>query len=308
MESKDNSLRNIEEKVLSFLKANPDGVSEDKLTSAIPFQSDLIAASLNKLIYSNRINAIDTSEGVIFKYRSEKEALKFRDLEKLDIAIYEVIMQSGSNGISTVEIKNKLKIDNTSIVNKALNKLSKKYLIKSLKVLNTRNKKVWIGIDIEPSKEITGGVWFNEQELDDDLVKVFSEKCIQYIEKQKSVGRKEILLFAKSTKLGEKASDMKDDEIQKLLNILVFDGKIEPIFPINIDSKFLGNKYSLLLDKGHPDLDLVKYRRIKEYHGNNIFQYLPCFVCPSFSECKYNNVLNSVDCIYNKFLFNNIEE
>ena len=68
-------------------------------------------------------------------------------------------------------------------MNKILTKLSKKFLIKSLKVLNTRNKKVWIGIDIEPSKESTGGVWFNEQELDDDLVKVFSEKCIQYIEK-----------------------------------------------------------------------------------------------------------------------------
>ena len=93
MESKENSIRNIDEKVLSFLKSNPDGVSQDKLTSAIPFKEELIVDSLNNLISANRISVIDSLEGMIFKYRSEKEALKFRDLEKEDIAVYEVIMQ-----------------------------------------------------------------------------------------------------------------------------------------------------------------------------------------------------------------------
>ena len=308
MESKDNSIKNIDEKILSFLKSNPNGVTQDKLTSAIPFKEELIVESLNHLISSNGLSVIESLEGIIFKYRSEKEALKFRDLKKEEIAVYELIMQSGSDGISTIDIKNKLKIDITAHVNKILTTLSKKFLIKSFKVLNIRNKKVWIRIDVEPSQEITGGVWCNEQEFDNDLVKVLWEKCIQYIEKQKNVSRREILLFAKSTKLGEKTTDIKDDDIQKILNILVFDGKIEPIFPVNIDSKFLGNKYALLLDKGHPQLDLVRYKRIKEYDNNNIFQYLPCFVCPSFNECKVSNVVNPLDCIYNKALFNSIEE
>ena len=291
MESKDNSIKNLDEKILSFLKSNPDGVSLDKLTSAIPFKEDLIADSLNRLNSSNRLSIIESSEGITFKYRSEKEALKFKDLNKEEIAVYELIMQSGNDGISTIDIKNKLKIDITAHVNKILTTLSKKFLIKSFKVLNTKNKKVWLGIDVEPSQEITGGVWCTEQEYDNDLVKVFCEKCVQYIEKQKNVSRREILLFAKSTKLGEKTTDIKEDDIQKILNILVFDGKIEPIFPVNIDSKFLGNKYSLLLDKGHPQLDSVKYKRIKEYDNNNIYQYLPCFVCPSFNECKVTNVV-----------------
>ena len=190
MESKDNSLKNINEKVLAFLKSNPDGVTQDKLTSAIHFREDLIADSLNSLISLNRITLIETSEGVLFKYRSEKEALKFRDLTKEEIAVYEVVMQSGSNGISTIDIKIKLKIDNTTYINKILTKLSKKFLIKSLKVLNTRNKKVWMGIDVEPSQEITGGIWCNDQEFDNNLVTVFCEKVTDYIGNQKLVGRK----------------------------------------------------------------------------------------------------------------------
>ena len=115
MSSKSNSISNIKEKVLLFLKSNPEGVTQEKLTSAIPFQEDLIVESLNALILSNRINTIESSEGLLFKYLSEKEALKFRDLSKEEIAVYEVVMQSGSFGISTIDIKIKLKIDNTTL-------------------------------------------------------------------------------------------------------------------------------------------------------------------------------------------------
>ena len=308
MESKDNSLKNINEKVLAFLKSNPDGVTQDKLTSAIHFREDLIADSLNSLISLNRITLIETSEGVLFKYRSEKEALKFRDLTKEEIAVYEVVMQSGSNGISTIDIKIKLKIDNTTYINKILTKLSKKFLIKSLKVLNTRNKKVWMGIDVEPSQEITGGIWCNDQEFDNNLVTVFCEKVTDYIGNQKLVGRKEILFFAKSINLSKNFDEIKDDDIQKILNILVFDGKIEPIFAVNIDSKFLGNKYELLLDKGHPQQDLIRYKKIKESNVDNIFEYLPCFVCLSFNECQERNVVSPIECPYNNGLFNNMDE
>lgn len=308
MESKDNSLKNINEKVLSFLKSKPEGVTQENLTSAIPFSEDLITDSLNSLNSLNRITLIETSEGVLFKYRSEKEALKFRDLTKEEIAVYEVVMQSGSNGISTIDIKIKLKIDNTTYINKILTKLSKKFLIKSLKVLNTRNKKVWLGIDVEPSQEITGGIWCNDQEFDNNLVTVFCEKVTDYIGTQKQVGRKEILFFAKSINLSKNFNEINDDDIQKILNILVFDRKIEPIFPVNIDSNFLENKYALLLAKGHPEQDLIRYKKIKESNVENIFEYLPCFVCPSFNECKESNVVNPIECPYNNGLFNNMDE
>jgi DNA-directed RNA polymerase III subunit RPC6 len=307
MESKDNSARNINEKILSFLKSNPDGVSQEKLTSAIPFSENAITDALNNLYVLNRISYIESSNGILFKYRSEKEALKFRDLSKEENAVYEVVMQSGSNGISTIDIKIKLKINNTTYVNKILNKLSKKLLIKNIKVLNTRNKKVWMGIDVEPSQEVIGGIWCNNHEFDDQLVNVFCEKCTQYIGTQKQVSRNELLFFAKSTNLTQN-QEIKEDDIQKIINILVFDGKIEPIFPLNIDNKYLGNKYALLLDKGNPEQELIRYRKMKESKSNNIYEYLPCFVCTSFKECKKDNVVNPMECPFNKALFKHIEE
>ena len=309
MESKDNSLKNIKEKILSFLKENQAGVTQEKLFSAIPFEEDLIMNSLNSLNESNRLNIIESSDGIIFKYRNEKEAQKFKDLTKEEITVYQIIMQSGSNGINIVDIKSKLKINNTNYVNRILTKLSKKkYLIKDVKVLNSKNKKVWMGYDVTPSQEIIGDIWCTQQKLDSKLVSIYCEKCAEYIGTQKQASRKEILFFAKSINLIGNSAEIKEDNIQKILNILVFDGKIEPIFPMNIDNIFLGNKYALLIDKGHPDQELIKYRRIKEYNGSNIYEYLPCFVCPSFNECKKTNVVNPIDCCYNKALFNDIEE
>ena len=300
-----NSISSINERVLTFLKSNPEGVTQEKLTSAIPFNEELIANSLNTLIDLNRITIIESSEGTLFKYRSEKEALKFRDLAKEEIAVYELVMQSGNNGISTNDIKIKMRIDNTTYINRILTKLSKKFLVKSLKVLNTKNKKVWIGYDIEPSQEITGGIWCSNQEFDDNLVNVFSEKCLEYIGSQKQVSRKEILFYAKTMNLTRNAIEIKEDDIQKILNILIFDGKIEPIFPESLDIRYLGNKYSLLLNKNDSAIDLVRYRKIKDFKINSIYEHIPCFLCPAFSECKSDNVVNPIECPYLKDVFIN---
>lgn len=286
----------INEKLLNFLRKNPEGVTQDKLTSTIPFKEDEIVDCLNTLITENRITILDSPEGALFKYRSEKDALKFRDLTKEDVAVYEIVMQSGSNGISTNDIKVKIRIDNTTYINKILLKLSKKFLIKSLKVLNTKNKKVWIGYEIEPSQEITGGIWCSNQEFDNNLVSVFSDKCYERIASQSTTSRRELLLYARTTNLTKNNLDIKEDDIQKILNILVFDGKIEPIFPENININYLDNKYAILLIKNEPSLDMIKYRKIKDYKAKSIFDSVCCGVCPIVGECRKSNVVNPNDC------------
>ena len=70
----------------------------------------------------------------------------------------------------------------------------------------------------------------------------------------------------------------------------------------------MGNSYALLLDKGHPQQELVRYKKIKESNIDNIFEYLPCFVCPCFNECKESNVVNPIECPYNNGLFDNMDD
>jgi DNA-directed RNA polymerase III subunit RPC6 len=288
----------IIDKIIILLKDNPEGVSINKITTEIPFKDEEIVNNLNLLIENNRISVFDNPlDGqAMFKYRSEKEVLKFRDLLKEDIAVYEIIIQSSNKGISTNEIKNKIRIDNTTYINKILNKLVKKYLIKSVKLHNTKNKKIWIGYDIEPSEEITGGLWYNEnQEFNSNLVNVLTEKCYERICSQKYTSQKELLLFLKSTNLTNKQNEINEDNVQTILNILIFDNKIEPIFPESLIYN-VTNKYSLLLSKNEDILNNIKYKKSNNYNANCIFDSIPCFICPVFKECESSNIVNPIEC------------
>ena len=224
-----NENNNLIDQILALLRKYPEGLPQDKLTSEIPFKEAEIVDALNSLIERNRINIIERNNEILLKYRSEKEALKFKDLTKEEISVHELIIQSGSSGISTSDLKMKMHIESSTFINRILKTLNQKLLIKSLKVLNTKNKKVWIGYDIEPSQEVTGGVWCSNQEYDNKLIDVFRDKCYQYIVQQKSVSRQEVLLYIKTINLMQR--EIKEQDVQDILNILIFDGLVEPIFP-----------------------------------------------------------------------------
>jgi len=128
--------------ILEFLKKNPDGVNKDVLMGSVNINERHGVEILNELISENRIYVTEIRGEQLFKYRSEKEASKFRDLTFEEIQAFEIIIQTGSMGISTNDLKYKLNINANSFLNKILKRLEKKLLIKSLKMVNMKNKKV----------------------------------------------------------------------------------------------------------------------------------------------------------------------
>ena len=44
-----------------------------------------------------------------------------------------------------------------------------------------KNRKVYMLAELEPSREITGGVWYTDNELDTDLIEVLRKQCLHYI-------------------------------------------------------------------------------------------------------------------------------
>ena len=129
-------------KILEFLKKNPDGVNKDVLMASVNINEKNGAEIINDLISENRIYVSELRGEQLFRYRSEKEASKFRDLTFEEIQAYEIIIGTNTMGISTNDIKYKLNINANSLLNKILKRLEKKLLIKSLKMVNMKNKKV----------------------------------------------------------------------------------------------------------------------------------------------------------------------
>ena len=283
--------------IINLLRVSSSGIPQSKLFENLKqHKQQFLVEALNILFEENKLMIENSkSEGPLLKILTEKEVLKLKDLSPEEHRVYEIIMSSGDNGISLNELKNKIGITGTAL-QKIRKKLEKKLLIKNITIPNMKNKKVILGYDIEPSNELKGGFWCTNQQFDQTLIDVISNKCIDYLIMQKNTGasRKEILLYIKSTGLVN--SDIKEDDLQKVLNILVFDDKIDLCNCENlvIDT---GSKYSLLLKKSDPLLNLLKYKvNIEYFEQFTAIENTPCSFCPVFQECNLNNIITPEKC------------
>ena len=129
------------DKILKYLSSKPEGCTHLDLCSSIEATNDEMSEALNQLLQKYRIGVNEVKGEVNYRYISEKDASRIKNLSMEELEAYYRIIESGSNGVSTNEIKLKTNI-NTAILNKILKKLENNSLIKSWKVANMRNKKV----------------------------------------------------------------------------------------------------------------------------------------------------------------------
>jgi hypothetical protein len=83
--------------------------------------------AINKLIENNRLLLWQTGSGnPVYKYQSEEDGKKLKDLDQEDILAYNVIQEAGNKGITVNDIKVKVDaLKNSAIINRVLKKLEK---------------------------------------------------------------------------------------------------------------------------------------------------------------------------------------
>lgn len=290
--------------IVNILRVSPQGISQPKLFEGLKQHNRKhLAEALNILFDENKIIIENSlSDQPLLKLLTEKEVLKLKDLTGEEHRVYEIVIGYGNNGITLNELKNQIGITGNAL-QKIRKRLEKKLLIKNFPVPNTK-KKVIMGYEIEPSEELRGGFWCTNQQFDQNKIDVISNKCIDYLYKQKSATRKEILLYIKSTGLVN--SDIKEENLQKILNILVFDDKLDLCSNDSIVYNS-GNKYSVLLKKQDPILNLIKYKVSYDYYEDfYVLENSPCSYCPVFQDCKISNLINPNNCPHLESYFNEI--
>lgn len=149
--------------------------------------------------------------------------------------------------------------------------------------------------DLQPSIDVTGGPWFTDAELDAEFIDsllLALEKFIQSRTYPKPVAGKlrsapypakytgypslpQITQWVKNTDLTE--VDLGEHDIRSLLDVLVYDGKIERVLG--------GTAYRSL--KG-----------AKEVESVNGLTEAPCGRCPVFSLCEEGGPVSASNCVY----------
>ena len=118
-------------------------------------------AAINNLIEASRVLASVNEKGMpVYRYQTEEAAVRMREMEPEEFAVYEKIEESRDRGITAVDLKQKLSAFGFTQVtlNKVLKKLEKKGTVKKLKSMQQKHKQVYMLMEIEPSSEVTGGL------------------------------------------------------------------------------------------------------------------------------------------------------
>lgn len=154
-------------------------------------------------------------------------AAKFAGLDVSTRMVYQLIERSGNKGIWTKHIKSETNIQ-TQPMNKILKNLETRKLIKPIKSVLNKSKKLFMLYDIVPSRELTGGPWYNEDEFDHEYVgemRNFILMCVRRLNGGKGISTKEIASKVKEANVSREALSFAD--MQQLLQTLAFDYLIE---------------------------------------------------------------------------------
>lgn len=278
-----------------------------------------------------------------------------------EIMIYHQIESSGINGIWIKTIKQRTSIVQT-VITKSMKVLESKRLVKPVKSIKNPAQKIYMLAYLSPSEGVTGGPWFQDGELDMEMIGVTADAVVIFIEQQswaKGYIKRErsispipqldeasgappaqkrkrglgdgdiegvhskakrrnahhtgeetqisyppgyrnyptvaaIFHFVKEAGFIKADVPLMESDIQGLLDVLVFDDRIEKI----------GNGYRTIrgvFGSTEAMKNMMHGRApgeaIEDADGNGLTQ-APCGRCPVFNLCEEGGPVNARNCVY----------
>ncbi|KAK9246559.1 RNA polymerase Rpc34 [Lipomyces tetrasporus] len=198
------------------------------------------------------VRMLRQGDDLCYQATKKEDAEKIQSMTKDEAMVYSYIEASGTEGIWTKTIKAKTNL-HQSVVQRCLKSLESKRYIKNIKSVKYPTRKIYMLASLQPSIDVTGGPWFTDSELDTEFISSLLSIVFRYImsesfpsEDDKPI-REEIVYdqlsypanydaypsiaqiheFVQTS--GITTVDLAQSDIKALLDVLVYDGKIETI-------------------------------------------------------------------------------
>ena len=278
----------IQSRIIAVCKRYPDGVTEPELKEDLKtagFGADAQAARLtviNSLLQTRRLALYKDGDTLIYKLVSEEESQKFAGLSPEDIQVYQIIEKGENKGVWQKDIKFRSKLQPKQIAT-SLARLKDKNLIKPVKTIHGKNKIVYMLANLEPSKEITGGVWYTtDNKFNHELISMLQKAACDFVldsTKPAGVTAEEVLEYVRVQGYSSQV-DLREDDMTQILDTLIYDGLLEETY---------GDRSG----KKH-------YKTSGSVPPSNAFSAIPCSTCPVFDECTDEGDINPRGCPYLK--------
>mmetsp|Transcript_8655 Transcript_8655/g.23255 ORF Transcript_8655/g.23255 Transcript_8655/m.23255 type:complete len:285 (-) Transcript_8655:628-1482(-) len=267
--------------ILEVLRKHKKGVSDDVLQKELPqITAEDRAKAINDLLGSKRLQLFHVGTGskrtMHYKEITAEEAIKYKGLGPEEMLLYQQIKSVGNTGLWTKDMKARTNLPQPHIT-KILKTLEARKLVKSVKNVNNPSRKVYMAYELEPSRELTGGAWYTENQFDAAFIDALRDACMQFIQRKGNTTLREIGEFIASKKFAK--VDLRDEDIHSIIQTLVYDGRVDTV----ADEFDEEDHYTPIM---HPVPPVTAFTSI------------PCGVCPVFSECRDDGVVSPATCEY----------
>ncbi|KAG7165625.1 DNA-directed RNA polymerase III subunit RPC6-like, partial [Homarus americanus] len=201
----------IEQRVIQLCGEFKQGITYQIIQNDMPeLKLAQIVDVINKLLANSRVDMLKKDDDVlVFKLRDPGSLHRIKGAEPEEQVVYKIIEECGTQGIWAREIRAKSNL-HLNTVEKVLRKLESKKLIKSFNSVAAPKKKTYLLYNLEPDRSLTGGAWYSDQHFDSEFVDILNQQCWRHI-----------------TELGITKVQLSIDDIETILETLVFDGKAE---------------------------------------------------------------------------------
>jgi len=133
----------------------------------------------------------------------------------------------------------------------------------------------------EAEASVTGDVWVSEGELDMEYVDAMKIHAEKFIQSKRQATVEEVTTFLRKVQVSK--VDFANDDIKKLLEMMVYDGLLETVpVPRNFLAPEMKNMYRCTN---------IKPKKIG-------YVQAPCVVCPVFELCTDDGDISPKSCAY----------
>ncbi|RYQ98519.1 hypothetical protein Ahy_B07g086249 [Arachis hypogaea] len=220
--------------------------------------------------------------------RKRELALVSDTLTDGERVLYNLILSKRDMGIWSGDMKRETNLPD-NVVKKSLKLLQSKGLIKEVVNIQNKARKHYMAAQFEPSKEITGGDWYSEGNLDKELINAVKSVCLKYISRQKVVTCDGVLEW--SRKSGVFTAEVSNQQIEEILRTLVLDDEI-----IEVKSTGYGDFENVPV--GRVCYKCKSKGGVRGEPKDGAMSSIPCGVCPRINFCSPDGIVSPRTCVY----------
>lgn len=216
----------VAEEFFKYLQTMPEGVSQRDAQDA-GYQNSTIVLAANALLKQGRVSCLQMPDGsLLYKVQDAKVAQQNRGLSEEALLVLQLIRNSDNKGIWTRELKLKSNLQHYQI-SKATKTLEERQLIKSVKSIQFKNRRVWMSWEVEPAREVSGGIWYEDGEFNENRVESLRSACRDFLKQQEGcqVHLKDLQYYIRANpELAASGSPPNDDALAGIMKTLELDG------------------------------------------------------------------------------------